>query len=146
MRIPRVRKEQRLLVERFIKWGITGTLTVALDVLLFRSLYPMTHSVLLANSIGMPLSTSFNYLIHHHWSFQASRGHGAATPRFLVALLFGYLLNSTIVKIALESGATPAFAKLAAVPLQAPINFIILYRWVFHDAVRRKYQTLPDTP
>lgn len=137
MRIPHTSHEFRTLAERFLKWGVTGTLTVGLDVLLFRGLYPMTHSVLVANAIGLPLTTTFNYLMHHRWSFEASRDHSAATPRFLVALLFNYLVNSSIVKVALLAGATPAIAKLVAVPIQAPLNFVILNRWVFHGGAAR---------
>lgn len=120
--------------DRFLKWAITGTLTVTIDVLLFRALYPLTHSVFIANAISMPVTTSFNYLLHHRWSFRATRGHAAATPRFGAALVIGYLLNSALVTLALAAGASPTLAKLCAFPIQAPINFVILNRWVFHPS------------
>lgn len=130
--VKRLRSDVGEQAQRFIKWAITGTLTLALDATLFRTIYPKVDSVLLANAISMPVTTMFNYLLHHKWSFDATRGHTAATPRYLAALLFGYGLNSTLVKLALLAGATPTFAKLLAVPVQAPLNFVILNRWVFH--------------
>ena len=118
---------------RFVRWGITGTLTVGLDVILFRSIYPLTESVLFANAISTPVVTAFNYLMHHKWSFQATRGHQSATSRYLATLVAGYLINSALVSIALSLGASPALAKLAAVPVQAPINFLAFNLWVFHS-------------
>lgn len=126
--------ERRTDVARILKWGVTGSLTVGLDVFLFRTIYPQVGSVLLTNAIGFPITTSFNYVLHHNWSFKASRGHGAATPRYLVALGVNFAVNSLLVKVFLVAGATPTFAKLAAIPFQTPANFLLLNRWVFHSS------------
>lgn len=116
---------------RIAKWATTGVLTVALDVLLFRMLYPVTQSVLIANAISVPATTLFNYILHHKWSFESQERHGVATSRYLATMLLGYVLNSLLVKAALLAGADATTAKLLAVPIQAPINYVALRYWVF---------------
>lgn len=133
MRVPTDFVRDLAQLERVAKWASIGVLTVAADVAIFRLVYPLTNSVLVANAVSMGASTLFNYLAHHRWSFESNRDHRSAAWRFAAALLLGYIINSVVVKIALLAGATTALAKVLAVPIQAPINFVILNRWVFAD-------------
>lgn len=119
------------LVRRALKWGAVGGLSAILDAGLFAWLYPGIGSVLLTNIIVIPTVTAVGYMLNHYWSFESTRTHSGAIPRFLINLGFYFLLNTFLVWLGLLCGLPPALAKLATIPIQAPINFIILNHWVF---------------
>lgn len=119
-------------LSRVARWGTIGLITAALDVGLFTALYAVVGSVLISNAVVMPITTTFNYLSHHKWSFRSDAQHTTSTIRYAVALVIGYVLNSSLVYVALYwIGLTPSLSKIAAIVVQAPISFLLMNFWIF---------------
>lgn len=118
--------------DRVFRWVVTGTTTTLLDVAIFHVLFGAWDVLLAANAVSLSVSTTLNYLMHHAWSFRATRAHRGAAPRFLVSLGVYYVINSTLVAGFVALGVDATVAKVVSVPLQAPLNFWLFNRWVFH--------------
>lgn len=118
-------------LNKAVKWASVGGLSATLDAGLFGFLYPSIKSVVLTNFIVIPLVTALGYTLNHLWSFESTRRHKGAILRFVINLAFYFTLNSGLVWVGLQFGLHPSLAKLATIPIQAPINFFILNRWVF---------------
>ena len=117
---------------RIARWGTIGLITAGLDVGLFTVLYGVVGSVLISNAIVMPVTTTFNYLSHHKWSFKSDAQHTTTTWRYAIALVIGYVLNSSLVYVALYwLGLSPSWSKVAAIIVQAPISFMLMNFWIF---------------
>ena len=95
------------------------------------NVYPRVGSVALANLISGFISTAFNYFAHHRWTFKSDQRHMDSGARYLIGLLFGYALNTTLLKIFIVAGLFAGVAKLMASAIQAPVSYIILNFFVF---------------
>jgi len=110
---------------------MVGCVTFAIDYVIFLSLYPHIGSVAITNLISGTFSVSFNYLAHHRWTFKSDTDHKCSTPRYAGAMIFSYLLNTTMTKSFLIFGAPVALAKFLAAAIQAPTTYFILNYLVF---------------
>lgn len=110
---------------------MVGCATFLIDYTIFLSLYPHIGSVAITNFISGGVSTSFNYLAHHHWTFKSDAEHKSSTPRYVGAMVFAYLLNTVLTKIFLVLGASAALAKFLAAAIQAPATYYVLNVLVF---------------
>jgi putative flippase GtrA len=117
-----------------LRWLLVGSVTVGIDWLVFVNVYPKVKSVALANLISGFLSTSFNYIAHHHWTFWSKQRHLESGVRYVIALLFGYVLNTTLLKIFIVAGLLAGLSKALASGIQAPISYLILNFFVFRVA------------
>lgn len=113
------------------RWFMVGCATFTIDYVIFLSLYPKIGSVAITNLISGAVSTSFNYLAHHRWTFESDAEHKRSTLRYAGAMIFSYVLNTTVTKTLLVVGASAAFAKFMAAVIQAPATYFILNHWVF---------------
>lgn len=125
-------------INKALKWASVGALSAILDAGLFGIIYPSIKSVVLTNFIVIPLVTALGYALNHQWSFQSNRRHRGAIFRFGINLAFYFALNSLLVWLGLKLGMHPSVAKLATVPIQAPLNFVILNHWVFGEKKSRR--------
>jgi putative flippase GtrA len=113
------------------RWFMVGCATFAIDYVIFLSLYPNIGSVAITNLISGAVSTSFNYLAHHSWTFESDAEHRHSTLRYGGAMIFSYVLNTVATKTLLLVGAPVALAKFMAAVIQAPVTYVILNHWVF---------------
>ena len=114
-----------------LRWGTVGILTTALDYLLFVNLYGPINSVFIANLISASVATSINYLTHHRWTFKTDQNHSKSGAKYLLNLIFWWLVSTSVIKVLVELDIDPKIAKLAPLVLIVPINYFVLNFIVF---------------
>jgi putative flippase GtrA len=114
-----------------IRWGTVGILTTALDYLLFVNLYGPINSVFVANLISASIATSINYFTHHRWTFKTNQNHSKSGAKYLLNLIFWWLVSTSVIKVLVELDIDPKIAKLAPLVLIVPINYFVLNFIVF---------------
>ena len=114
-----------------LRWGTVGILTTALDYLLFVNLYGPINSVFIANLISASIATSINYFTHHRWTFKTNQNHSKSGARYLLNLIFWWLVSTSVIKLLVELDIDPKVAKLAPLVLIVPINYFVLNFIVF---------------
>lgn len=114
-----------------IRWGLVGITTTLVDYFLFIFLYGLISSVFLANLISASVATCINYLTHHRWTFKSKQNHSRSGFKYLLNLIFWWLVSTSIIKILLVSGFDPKIAKLVPLALIVPVNYFVLNYLVF---------------
>jgi len=114
-----------------LRWGTVGILTTALDYLLFVNLYGLINSVFIANLISASISTSINYFTHHRWTFKTNQNHSNSGAKYLLNLIFWWLVSTSVIKVLVELDIDPKIAKLAPLVFIVPINYFVLNFIVF---------------
>jgi len=114
-----------------LRWGTVGILTTALDYLLFVNLYGPINSVFIANLISASIATSINYFTHHRWTFKTDQNHSKSGAKYLLNLIFWWLVSTSVIKVLVELDIDPKIAKLAPLILIVPINYFVLNFIVF---------------
>jgi putative flippase GtrA len=114
-----------------LRWGTVGILTTALDYLLFVNLYGPINSVFIANLISASVATSINYFTHHRWTFKTDQNHSKSGAKYLLNLIFWWLVSTSVIKVLVELDIDPKIAKLAPLVLIVPINYFVLNFIVF---------------
>lgn len=123
---------------KVVRWFLVGCVTFLIDYAIFLSLYPHIGSVAVTNFISGGVSTSFNYLAHHRWTFKSDAEHKSSTPKYVGAMLFAYVLNTVLTKIFLVLGTSAALAKFLAAAIQAPATYYVLNFLVFKKSKQEK--------
>ena len=114
-----------------LRWGLVGMTTTLVDYILFISLYGPIESVFLANLISATVATSINYLSHHRWTFKSEQNHSRSGFKYLLNLVFWWLVSTTVIKLLVDSGVDPRIAKLVPLVLIVPVNYFVLNYLVF---------------
>ena len=114
-----------------LRWGTVGILTTALDYLLFVNLYGPINSVFIANLISASIATSINYFTHHRWTFKTNQNHSKSGAKYLLNLLFWWLVSTSVIKALVELNIDPKVAKLVPLVLIVPINYFVLNFIIF---------------
>ena len=114
-----------------IRWGLVGMSTTLVDYLLFISLYGPISSVFLANLISATVATFINYLTHHRWTFKSEQNHSRSGLKYLLNLVFWWLVSTTVIKLLVDVGVDPRIAKLVPLVLIVPVNYFVLNYLVF---------------
>lgn len=114
-----------------LRWGTVGILTTALDYLLFVNLYGPINSVFIANLISASIATSINYFTHHRWTFKTDQNHSKSGAKYLLNLIFWWLVSTSVIKVLVELDIDPKIAKLVPLILIVPINYFVLNFIVF---------------
>ena len=114
-----------------LRWGTVGILTTALDYLLFVNLYGPINSIFVANFISASIATSINYFTHHRWTFKTNQNHSKSGAKYLLNLIFWWLVSTSIIKVLVELDIDPKIAKLVPLVLIVPINYFVLNFIVF---------------
>ena len=114
-----------------LRWGLVGITTTLVDYLLFISLYGPISSVFLANLISATVATCINYLTHHKWTFKSEQNHSRSGFKYILNLIFWWLISTSIIKILLVSGSDAKIAKLVPLVLIVPVNYFVLNYLVF---------------
>ena len=106
-------------------------ITTLVDYILFISLYGPIESVFLANLISATVATCINYLTHHKWTFESEQNHSRSGFKYLINLIFWWLVSTSVIKTLLVSGLDPRIAKLVPLILIVPVNYFVLNHLVF---------------
>jgi putative flippase GtrA len=114
-----------------LRWGIVGILTTVLDYLLFVNLFGQVNSVFIANLISASIATSINYFTHHRWTFKTNQNHSNSGAKYLLNLIFWWLVSTSVIKVLIELDIDPKVAKLAPLVLIVPVNYFVLNYLVF---------------
>ena len=124
------------LIEKYfdpsmLRWAAVGITTTAIDYILFISLFGPIDSVFIANLFAAVVATSFNYLTHHRWTFKSNQQHSRSGVKYLMNLIFWWLISSSIIKTLVEAGVDPKVAKLVPFVFIVPVNYFVLNKIVF---------------
>ncbi len=77
------------------RFGIVGVLTAVIHYgLLYSGVEWLGLDSTLASSIGFVAAVSFNYFMHHSWTFERRATHGRAMWRYLVMVACGFVINA----------------------------------------------------
>ena len=114
-----------------IRWGLVGLTTTAIDFFLFTSLYYTINSVFISNLISATVATSINYAAHHRWTFRSEQNHSRSGIKYLLNLIFGWLVSTSIIKTLVVLNIDPRIAKLIPLILIVPVNYFVLNHLVF---------------
>jgi putative flippase GtrA len=114
-----------------IRWGLVGLTTTAIDFLLFTTLYYAINSVFISNLISATVATSINYATHHRWTFRSKQDHSRSGVKYLLNLIFWWLVSTSIIKTLVVLNIDPRIAKLAPLILIIPVNYFVLNYLVF---------------
>ena len=114
-----------------IRWMLVGLFTTATDYLIFISLYGPINSVVVSNFISGFVSTSINYYTHHRWTFKSEQDHSKSGSRYLLNLIFWWVVSTLSIKALIVLEIDPKIAKLLPILFIAPINYFVLNHIVF---------------
>ena len=114
-----------------LRWVLVGLVTTATDYLIFISIYGPINSVVIANFISGFVSTSINYYTHHRWTFKSDQDHSKSGTRYLINLIFWWLVSTATIKLLIVLEIDPKIAKLLPILFIAPINYFVLNHIVF---------------
>jgi putative flippase GtrA len=114
-----------------LRWMIVGFTTTATDYVIFISVYGPIDSVVISNFISGLVSTSINYYTHHKWTFKSEQDHAKSGTRFLVNLVFWWVVSTLLIKALIVLDLDPKIAKLIPILIIAPINYFVLNHLVF---------------
>ena len=114
-----------------LRWMLVGVLTNALDYLIFIFLYHKIEMVLISNFISSFIATSINYLTHHKWTFKSDQNHSKSGTKYLINLIFWWVISTISIKALIVLNVNPKIAKLLPILIIAPINYFVLNHFVF---------------
>ena len=114
-----------------LRWATVGIITALIDYLIFVAMYSVVTSVLIANFWSGLFSITFNYLAHYFWSFKSEVNHLKSGAKFFINLIVIWLLSTLLLKLLINAGMEPKFAKLIPMLFVAPLSFISLRFFVY---------------
>jgi putative flippase GtrA len=114
-----------------LRWLLVGLLTTATDYIIFISLYGPINSVVISNFISGFVSTSINYFTHYRWTFKSKQNHSKSGTRYLLNLIFWWVVSTLTIKALIVLEIDPKIAKLLPILVIAPINYFVLNHIVF---------------
>jgi putative flippase GtrA len=129
---PNFRKiKSKYFARSMLRWAAVGLTTTTIDYTIFIALYGPTNSVFGANLIAATFATTFNYLMHHRWTFKSGQHHAVSGVKYLLNLSFWWIVSSSIIKALVVIGVDAKVAKLAPLIFIVPINYFVLNEIVF---------------
>ena len=114
-----------------LRWMLVGFFTTATDYFIFVSLYGPIGSVVISNFISGFVATSINYYTHHRWTFKSEQDHSKSGARYLLNLIFWWVVSTLTIKALIVLEIDPKIAKLLPILVIAPINYFVLNHIVF---------------
>ena len=123
--------KKKFFDKSMLRWGVVGTLTTTADYFLFIFFYGLIGSVFMANFISATIATSINYFSHHRWTFRSNQTYVNSGTKYLLNLIFWWLVSSSVIKILIVFNVDPRIAKLAPLLLIVPVNYFVLNYIVF---------------
>ena len=114
-----------------LRWAVVGITTFLIDYIIFLLLFGPISSVFVANFISGSVSTAFNYLTHHKWTFKSEEDHSRSGFKYLLTLIFWWFIGTSILKFLIVAGLDPWLAKFIPPLVVTPFNYFVLNYLVF---------------
>ena len=114
-----------------LRWAVVGITTTVIDYIIFIILYGASSSVFSSNLVAASTATTFNYLTHHRWTFKSDQQHATSGVKYLLNLIFWWVVSSSIIKMLVDLGVDVKIAKLAPLVFIVPVNYFVLNKVVF---------------
>ena len=114
-----------------LRWAVVGITTTVIDYIIFIMLYGASDSVFGSNLVAAGTATAFNYLTHHRWTFKSDQQHARSGVKYLLNLIFWWIVSSSIIKMLVDLGVDVKIAKLVPLVFIVPVNYFVLHRVVF---------------
>jgi putative flippase GtrA len=122
-----------------LRWIAVGASTTLIDYLIFITLYEPINSVFVANLFSASVSTSINYYAHHRWTFKSDQNHSRSGSKYILNLIFWWLVSTSIIKALIVLDIDPRIAKLVPLLFIAPINYFVLNKIVFKKKLKNPF-------
>ena len=122
-----------------LRWVAVGASTTLVDYLIFITIYGPVNSVFIANLFSASVSTSINYYAHHKWTFKSDQNHSKSGLKYILNLIFWWLVSTSIIKALIVLDIDPKIAKLAPLLVIAPINYFVLNKIVFKKKLKNPF-------
>jgi len=133
---PKLKKfKDKYLDRSMLRWAMVGISTTAIDYTVFIVLFDASNSVFGSNLVAAATATTFNYLTHHRWTFKSDQQHATSGVKYLLNLIFWWIVSSSIIKILVALEVDVKLAKLAPLVFIVPVNYFVLNRVVFKKKV-----------
>jgi putative flippase GtrA len=128
----RSRAEIFRLFLKFAGVGVFGTLAhYATLVLLVES---FGIGAVFGSSAGFAVGALVNYLLNYRFTFQSSRRHTEALPRFYFVAMFGFLFNALIMWVLVQGlGMHYLISQILATGIVLIWNFAANLIWTFAE-------------
>jgi putative flippase GtrA len=124
---------KRSLLGSLVRFGVTGVLSVAVDVGTLTLLHSGLGVHLLVATLGaFGAGLIVNYSLNRNWTFQAQAEHRQTLRRYFMMVAFNFTSTLLIVLGLTHIGLYYLLSKLVAVALNAVINFLTSRFWVFN--------------
>ena len=122
-----------------LRWVAVGASTTLIDYLIFITLYGPINSVFAANLFSASVSTSINYYAHHRWTFKSDQNHSRSGFKYILNLIFWWLVSTSIIKALIVLDVDPRIAKLVPILFIAPVNYFVLNKIVFKKKLKNHF-------
>lgn len=119
-----------------LRFVLVGLVNTGIGFAVILALHYLLHwPPMLANAGGYLVGAVVSYLLSRGFTFQSSRAHRDALPRFVVAVSACFLLNLATLQGAAQWLHWPGWLAQALAVLSYNISFFLLSRqWVFAPA------------
>jgi len=131
MKISMNSLKNKIFKKSMLRWAVVGIFTNGIDYFLFLLLYGSIKSVFISNLISASIATSINYFAHHRWTFHSDQTHSNSGAKYLINLIFWWLVSTSIIKGLVVLSVDPKIAKLVPFLVIVPINYFVLNYIVF---------------
>ena len=133
------RLKDRYFDYSMLRWVAVGASTTLIDYLIFITIYGPVNSVFVANLFSASVSTSINYFAHHRWTFKSDQNHSRSGFKYILNLIFWWLVSTSIIKALIVLDVDPRIAKLVPILFIAPINYFVLNKIVFKRKLKNPF-------
>ena len=117
---------------RFVRFGLVGAVATGIQYLILIVLvrgWGMWPA--LASAIGFVVSSSGNYLLNYHFTFQSGRPHGPAAAKFVTLAAVGLAINFVLMQVLGAAGVYYLLAQVCATAVVFLWNFLGNSLWTF---------------
>ena len=117
---------------RLMRFGLVGAVATGIQYLILIVLVRGTGMwPALASAIGFVASSSGNYLLNYHFTFQSGRPHGPAAAKFVTLAAVGLVINFVLMQVLGAAGVYYLLAQVCATAVVFLWNFLGNSLWTF---------------
>ncbi|POB09784.1 sugar translocase [Sulfobacillus sp. hq2] len=143
--VPMRIAKYRVMIERFIRYGIIGASGVGVNLGVLAVLHHLwPHQATVTYVLAVEASIITNYVLNAWFTFKASV-HLHGFLRYNLVSAGGLVVQTAIYRVVLGQGINYIIADLIAIPFGTVIGFVLSNVWVFrtrealssHDSIER---------
>ena len=127
---------KRSLRRKFVAFGSVGLIgTTAHYVVLIVLVETFSVQAVLAATAGFLVGALINYTLNYHYTFQSSKAHLDAGPKFFLVALATGLLNSLLIYVGAQVLALHyLLVQIVATLMIFLANFALNHLWTFRES------------